>query len=95
MICGLTDEAVSAFIGMRGQYDERGGIHVRRADRHDAALRRHKPFAFMQGDRRKRDGISQPCQRMIAEVELQSTFDGHDRTTGAQIVHGHLTGGKT
>jgi hypothetical protein len=95
MSCGLTDEAVSAFLGTRGQHDERGGIRLRRADRHDAALRRYEPFAFMQGDRRKRDGISEPCQRVIAEVELQSAFDGYDRTTGVKAVHRHLTGGNT
>jgi hypothetical protein len=32
---------------------------------------------------------------MIAEAELQRAFDGHDRTTRAQVVHGHLSGGNT
>jgi hypothetical protein len=55
-------------------------------------LRRHKPLAFEQGDRRERDGLAQPGERTIAEIELQIALDGHDRTTGTQVLHGHLTG---
>src|SRR5579864_8671182 len=66
---GLTDEAVPLVFSAPWLDDERGGFRMRCADRHDAALWRDIAFAFMQRDRRDWNGVTQPRQRMIAEVE--------------------------
>ncbi|MGF6368511.1 hypothetical protein OKW40_001261 [Paraburkholderia sp. RAU6.4a] len=90
----MQNETACAVFSVCRQHDERSAIGLRRADRHDATLRGHEPLAFVQRERRERGVVAEPGQRMIAEDELQCTFDRDDRTAGAQVVQGHLTGGK-
>jgi hypothetical protein len=94
MTNGLLEDTVDRVFSAGCLHEEGHATGTISVNRHDTALRRHEPLAFMQRDRCERERIAEPRQRMIAKAELQVAFHGHDRRTGSQIVHADLAGGE-
>jgi hypothetical protein len=76
---------------MRDLQRESRNRRMRRADRHDAALRRHEALALVERDRRQRNRVAEPRERMIAERQSQIATYRYDGGSGAQVVQGDLT----